>query len=125
MIAFARGVGLADWLANRGIAPSSFLISSGIVIAFVLLAILAPVVITGDPFANNFAPQGGLARYQLPSWTYLFGTNVYGQDVFRQTILGAQRTLIIGFVSGAIVMIVSTLIGTVSGYFAGITDAVL
>jgi peptide/nickel transport system permease protein len=112
-------------LAERGIAPSSFLISTGVVLAFVLLGILSPVVIGGDPFANHFAPQGGLARYQLPSTAFLFGTNVYGQDIFLQTLLGAQRTLIIGFVSGAIIMVVSTCVGMVSGYFAGVTDATL
>lgn len=121
----AHRSGLAAWLSRRGIASSSFLLSSGIVVAFILLAILAPVLIGGDPFANHFAAQGGVARYQLPSTTYFFGTNVYGQDVFQQTMLGARRTLIIGFVSGVIIMLVSTLIGVVSGYFAGATDAIL
>jgi peptide/nickel transport system permease protein len=117
--------GLTAWLTRRGIASSSFLVSSGIVVAFILLAILSPLLIGGDPFANHFDPQGGVARYQLPSTAYFFGTNVYGQDVFEQTMLGARRTLIIGLVSGAIIMVVSTLIGMVSGYFAGATDAIL
>jgi peptide/nickel transport system permease protein len=116
---------LTHRLARRGIAPASFLVALGVVMLFVLIALLAPLLLGSDPFENHFSPRGGVARYQLPSLAFPFGTNVYGQDIFQQTLLGAQRTLIIGFVCGLIVMTVGTLIGVVSGYFGGATDAVL
>ena len=112
-------------LSRRGITPPSFMGALAVIGAFVLVALFAPLVLGDDPFANHFIPSGGLARYQTPSPAFPFGTNVYGQDVFQQTLLGAQRTLAIGFVSGAIIMIVGTLIGVVSGYFGGPTDAIL
>jgi peptide/nickel transport system permease protein len=112
-------------LARTGIAPAAFLVALGVVALFVLIAALAPVVIGGDPFANHFLPDGGVARYQLPSAEFPFGTNVYGQDIFAQTLLGAQRTLAIGLVCGLVVMTVGTVVGVVSGYFSGATDAVL
>jgi peptide/nickel transport system permease protein len=118
-IAFIRG------LARTGINPPSFMFAVAVIALFILIAIFAPVLVGGDPFANHFSPQGGLARYELPSIAFPFGTNVYGQDVFQQTLLGTQRTLIIGFISGAVIMIVGTVIGVVSGYFGGVTDAVL
>jgi len=116
---------IVSGLSRKGIAPPSFIGALGVIGAFVLAALLAPLVLGDDPFANHFIPGGGLARYQWPSPAFPFGTNVYGQDVFQQTMLGAQRTLVIGFVSGAIIMIIATLIGVVSGYFGGLTDAVL
>jgi peptide/nickel transport system permease protein len=116
---------LARRLARTGIAPVSFLVALGVVALFVLIAVLAPVVIGGDPFENHFLPGGGVARYQLPSAEFPFGTNVYGQDIFAQTLLGAQRTLAIGLVCGLVIMTVGTVIGVVSGYFSGATDAVL
>jgi peptide/nickel transport system permease protein len=112
-------------LARTGIAPASFLVALGVVAIFVLIAVLAPVIIGGDPFENHFLPEGGVARYQLPSAEFPFGTNVYGQDIFAQTLLGAQRTLVIGLVCGLVVMTVGTAVGVVSGYFSGATDAVL
>jgi peptide/nickel transport system permease protein len=121
----ARQAAIVRGLSRRGITPPSFLGALGVIGIFVLVALLAPLVLGDDPFANHFIPGGGLARYQWPSPAFPFGTNVYGQDVFQQTLLGAQRTLVIGFVSGAIIMIVGTLIGVVSGYFGGPTDAVL
>ena len=112
-------------LARTGIAPASFLVALGVVALFVLIAVLAPVVIGGDPFENHFLSDGGVARYQLPSVQFPFGTNVYGQDIFAQTLLGAQRTLVIGLVCGLVIMTVGTIVGVVSGYFSGATDAVL
>jgi peptide/nickel transport system permease protein len=112
-------------LARTGIAPASFLVALGMVACFVLIAVLAPVVVGGDPFANHFLSDGGVARYQLPSVQFPFGTNVYGQDIFAQTLLGAQRTMVIGLVCGVVIMTVGTVIGVVSGYFSGATDAVL
>ena len=116
---------IVSGLSRKGIAPPSFIGALGVIGAFVLAALFAPLVLGDDPFANHFIPGGGLARYLWPSPAFPFGTNVYGQDVFQQTLLGAQRTLVIGFVSGAIIMIIATLIGVVSGYFGGLTDAVL
>jgi peptide/nickel transport system permease protein len=112
-------------LTRTGIAPTSFMVAVGVLAFFVLVAVLAPVFVGGDPFENHFSPQGGLARYQLPSAQFPFGTNIYGQDIFQQTLLGTQRTLIIGLVCGLVVMVVGTVIGVVSGYFGGVSDAVL
>jgi peptide/nickel transport system permease protein len=120
-----RQATLTRRLARTGIAPASFLVALGVVALFVLIAVLAPVVIGGDPFANHFLSDGAVARYQLPSVQFPFGTNVYGQDIFAQTLLGAQRTLVIGLVCGLVVMTVGTVVGVVSGYFSGATDAVL
>lgn len=112
-------------LSERGIAPGFFIIALVIIVLFTAMALLAPWVMTADPFANLYAADGRLARYHLPSADYLFGTNTYGQDIFVQTILGARRTLIIGAVSGVAIMAIGTLVGVVSGYFGGWVDSVL
>ena len=113
-------------LSRTGIAPPSFIgalsASSGHS-CWLRCSPRSSSAATRSPI-TSFA-GGGLARYQCRPRQFPFGTNVYGQDVFRQTLLGAQRTLVIGFVSGTIIMTVGTLIGVVSGYFGGLTDAVL
>jgi peptide/nickel transport system permease protein len=112
-------------LARNGIAPAQFLIAVCVITFFALIALLSPVLVGDDPFENHFSVQGDVARYQLPSTEFPFGTNLYGQDVLQQTLLGTRRTLIIGLVCGLVVMIIGTVIGVLSGYFCGVTDAVL
>src|SRR5258705_2646812 len=68
---------IVSGLSRKGIAPPSFIGALGVIGAFVLAALLAPLVLGDDPFANHFIPGGGLARYQWPSPAFPFGTNVY------------------------------------------------
>jgi len=60
-----------------------------------------------------------------PSLNHFFGTNGQGQDVFAQTIIGGQQTLLVGFISGFFVVLFGSLIGGISGYYQGRTDDIL
>jgi peptide/nickel transport system permease protein len=86
---------------------------------FILVALLAPVIAPGDP--TEFVDSPNLP----PSAAHLFGTEGQGKDVFRQTVWGAQTSLFIGFVTGFIITLVSTIIGMTAGYFRGRIDDVL
>jgi peptide/nickel transport system permease protein len=94
-------------------------LGAAIVVAFVLLAVLGPVVFHEDPNAFVGEPN------QPPSAAHLFGTTGQGQDVLAQTILGARVSLAVGFVTGAAVMAIGALIGMTAGYFGGWVDDVL
>lgn len=90
-----------------------------IVMLFVLAAIFAPLIAPGDP--KQFVG----ATNQAPSADFILGTNPQGKDVFAQLIWGARISLIIGFGSGALMILIATVIGMISGYFRGIVDDVL
>lgn len=109
----------------RGIAPASFFISCVLIGLFLALAVLAPHLISADPFTNHLGADGKLLRYALPSLSHPFGTNGYGQDVLTQTLLGAKRTIIIGVICGAGISILGTLVGMLSGYFGGAVETIL
>ena len=120
--------GILQWRERTrawGVAPRSFAMASAIIIFFVALAVFAPVVFSVDPFANQLDSEGRLARFLLPSSTFLFGTNGYGQDIFIQTMLGARRTIIVGVICGVSISVVGTVVGMISGYYGGIVDATL
>jgi len=53
------------------------------------------------------------------------GTTQTGQDVLTQVLVGTRFSLIMGFVIGTMTMIISVIIGLVSGYFGGLIDEVL
>ncbi len=59
-----------------------------------------------------------------PSSQYWFGTNLVGQDVFAQVIIGAQGSVFVGFISGTISVVIGVLVGTYSGYQAGLIDRI-
>lgn len=90
-----------------------------LLLAFVLMALLAPVIAPYDPRDRSFA--GGLP----PSAEHWFGTTGKGYDVASQAIFGARTSLVIGLVAGAIATTISLLVGMTAGYLGGMVDEVL
>ncbi len=60
-----------------------------------------------------------------PSITYWLGTDNIGRDIFSQIIYGARISVIVGLAGSALATIVSTVIGTLSGYLGGKFDLVV
>ncbi len=56
---------------------------------------------------------------------FLFGTDSMGRDLFSRIILGSQVSLTIPFVGTAISFVLGVLIGSISGYFGGVTDLII
>ncbi len=90
-----------------------------ILVFFVLIAIFGPVLFPKDP--NAFSTD----ILQAPSAAHWLGTTQTGQDVLTQVLVGTRFSLIMGFVIGTMTMIISVIIGLVSGYFGGLIDEVL
>jgi peptide/nickel transport system permease protein len=88
--------------------------------AFVLLAIMAPLLAPYDPLATDWG-----ALRQSPSSSYWFGTDDIGRDVLSRVIWGSRASLMAGVVSVLIAMAVGVPLGVLSGYAGGVTDIVL
>lgn len=84
-----------------------------------LMALAAPVLAPTDP-----AERVGRS-HQPPTVEHYFGTTKMGRDVYAQFVWGARPTLAVGFATGLAITALGTVIGLVSGYFGGRTDAVL
>jgi len=92
--------------------------------AIVLIMILVSI------FANYIAPQGineiSLPhRLERPSNEFILGTDSLGRDVLSRVIYGARISIIIGLGAPAISVIVSLLIGGISGFIGGKYDLVV
>jgi peptide/nickel transport system permease protein len=94
-------------------------IGFAIVLLIVLGALLAPLLAPGDP--KKFV---GVIN-QAPSGQHILGTNPQGKDVFSQLVWGARLSLLIGFGSGALMVVIATFVGMIAGYFRGIVDDIL
>jgi peptide/nickel transport system permease protein len=96
------------------------LIGLTIVSVILLAALLAPLVAPHDPIRAS-VPD----RVKPPSAKFLMGTDELGRDVFSRVIYGSRVSLTVGFLSVAIAAITGTVLGLVSGYYAGKVDAVI
>jgi peptide/nickel transport system permease protein len=82
----------------------------------ILVGALAPVIAPGNPRAT-VGPEN-----LPPSLKYLVGTSGQGADIFAQLVWGARNSLMVGFLTGAIVAIVATAVGLCAAFFGGWVD---
>ena len=94
-------------------------LGAGIVLFFLLMAVLAPVIAPGDPAA--FA---GVINAP-PSAQHIFGTETQGGDVFSQTVWGARGSLAVGFGTAALATLVAVIVGLTAAFFRGRVDDIL
>jgi peptide/nickel transport system permease protein len=92
---------------------------------FVVVALVGPALLRGDPMQVHYLPNGSVARLLTPSEFAPLGTDFYGRDVFGQLVLGARTALIVSLLSTLIMAVVGTNVGLAAGYFGGRVDALL
>ena len=56
---------------------------------------------------------------------FIFGTDIYGRDLFSRIILGTRVSLSIGLMAVFISNFIGILLGLISGYYGGTTDKVI
>jgi len=91
----------------------------GVLLVLAFVALLVPFV-TSDPLWMDFS-----ATLQAPSSTHVFGTDMYGRDIFSRIVHGSRISLGIGLAATALNMLLGTFLGVVSGYFGGLADAII
>jgi peptide/nickel transport system permease protein len=95
------------------------MVGLGLVLAFVLLALIGPAV-TADPSQQNFA-----AVLQPPSAAHLLGTDDLGRDTLARIAAGARISLEAGVLSTVLAMAVGIPIGLVAGFYRRWLDPVV
>ncbi|TFC91021.1 MULTISPECIES: ABC transporter permease [Cryobacterium] len=92
-----------------------------IVIGLILAwALLGPLFYPFDAFGRDPLNMG-LGPTQL----HWFGTNSIGQDLYAQTLVGLQKSLVIGLIAGPLGTLIAAVVGSVAGYMGGVVDRVL
>ncbi|ERI11995.1 ABC transporter permease [Brucella sp. RRSP16] len=99
-----------------------------ILLAFVLVAIFAPVLAPPQEFQMSVydTPRAGfLATPQPPSAEAIFGTTEGQYDIYYAVIWGTRTAFKIGLGVVAISVLIGTLIGSVAAYYGGTVDEIL
>ncbi len=91
-----------------------------IVILLILIAIFAPLISPYDPILR-IKTDSSLG----PSVKHFFGTDLLGRDIFSRVIYGSRISIEVGVIAVGISVIIGLFFGALSGYFGGISDAVI
>lgn len=98
------------WRAPLGI------IGAVVALAWIVVAVLAPVIAPADPLAEGFA------RLQPPSSENWLGTDANGRDVFSRLIFGAQTTIPLSLLLVGMSLVIGSVLGAIAGFFGKWVD---
>jgi len=95
-------------------------IGAGVVLFFVIVALLAPWIAPYDPIQTSWT-----TIRKPPSALHWFGTDENGRDMLSRVIWGARASLMAGVISVSIALAIGVPVGMVAGYVGGWVDAVI
>ncbi len=96
-------------------------LTGSMIVSFLfLMALFAPWITPQEPTTINIhlilAP---------PSFEHLFGTDQLGRDVFSRIIWGSRISLLVGFISTCIAILIGIVLGAVAGYYGKWIDILI
>lgn len=91
-----------------------------LVLMLLLPAIFAPVLAPNDPSAGDIMQQ-----QQGPSARFPFGTDHLGRCVLSRILYGAMTSVFSSLGIIAVVFVVGSVLGILSGYFGGLVDTII
>jgi len=107
--------------ASRPLSRRPGFLLAALVVAFALLAAMAPAALSGfDP--NATAP---LAKLTAPNATHWFGTDELGRDLYTRVIHGASLSIQAALLAVGLALLGGLSLGVLSGFAGGRVDAVI
>jgi peptide/nickel transport system permease protein len=105
---------------RRFTAHRTAMLGLAVVMAFILIAVFAPLIAHDDPNATSWS----LIR-KAPSWAHWMGTDENGRDVLARVVYGARASLLAGVVAVSIAAGIGVPVGLMAGFLGGIADALI
>lgn len=107
-------------VARRPLRNITLIIGVGIVVMYLLIAIIGPAVAPFEPTKTN--PS---VTFEPPSSEFPLGTDKFGRDVFSRIIHATRLDLTIALSVSVSAFVIGSLIGGISGYFGGWLDDIV
>jgi len=102
-------------------ASKAWLRGGALILLLLLFAALgAPIIVPHDPLRQNLAND--LVAF---SADHPLGTDKLGRDILSRTLYGARISLLVGFATVALSLVIGLVIGSLAGYFGGWIDLLL
>lgn len=95
-------------------------------VGLILLALLVCAAVFG-PMLSPYPYDGmdAMSRNQPSSAAHWFGTDQMGRDILTRVLYGARVSLLVGFASTALNLLIGVLYGSIAGYVGGRVDMVM
>ncbi len=123
---YSQSATIQLWKTNLEVFQRDRLALIGLMIfaVFFLIAIFAPLIAPFDPL-EVIEEDGVWLANKKPGERFLLGTTNIGRDIFSQLVHGSRSALLIGFSGAAVVAVIGTVVGLLSGYYGGWNDIIL
>lgn len=114
---------LRAWLART---PTSIIVMGSLLIAFVVVAVFAPLLAPFDPSRQSLIlrlrPPGSAGPQGM---TYLLGTDDLGRDLLSRVIYGARASMFVAVASVSVSLLIGTALGMLAGWRRGWVEIVI
>ncbi len=94
-----------------------------IVLVFVTFAVVAPVIV--GPYPTQFDRDEEPTPPAPPDAQHLLGTDRQGYDILTILVYGSRVSLLVGFLSASVAMLLGTSVGLVGGFYGRQVDQLL
>jgi peptide/nickel transport system permease protein len=105
-----------------------------LVLIFALIAIFADVLysydfVTSNSLENALLKPGEISTVYFQEkdieHTFILGSDNYGRDILGRLVHGARISMIIGFVTVAMAVVIGGILGAIAGYKGGLFDTII
>jgi len=105
-------------------------VAAAATLLIIAIAVLSPLLAPHTPFnPATLSLSDGLKPPVFWSadgdWTFPLGTDDQGRDVLSSIMYGTRLSLLVGFASVVVAMVLGITLGLLSGYLGGMLDAVI
>lgn len=94
-----------------------FYCAASVLLLIIGASILAPLLVTHNPFEPDMAN-----RLQPPSLQHFFGTDALGRDMFSRILYGGRASILLSLASAILSLGVGLVIGLFCGFYGGKLD---
>jgi peptide/nickel transport system permease protein len=99
---------------------TNLIIGGVILLSFVFVGIFAPYITPYDAAEMHYENLK-----EMPSGSFLLGTDRYGRDILSRVILGTRTTLLIASTSTLLALVLGIIFGATSAFFGGWVDNIM
>jgi oligopeptide transport system permease protein len=118
----ARGLWQDSW--DRFCDNRAAIVGGGIVLAIAVFSCIGPWLVS---IYNGFDYDtlGLENRLANPSWQHPLGTDILGRDLLARLLYGSRISLMVGFISTSISLVIGVAYGAIAGFLGGHVDEVM
>lgn len=102
--------------------------NKGAIIGMIVLVVIILISCSADllfDYKTQVIAQNISERLQPPSAAHPFGTDEYGRDLLARIVYGSRMSLVVGFSSVFLGMLLGGIVGSIAGYYRGMVDNIL